>query len=59
MSNRKSIVSQTDVARMVRACRQLGLEIHAIVVRQDGIRVETTKNNEPSSVSEDETLVVM
>jgi hypothetical protein len=58
MSNRKSIVSQTDVARMVRACRQLDVPIYAIEVGPNGIRVETAKKTD-SSPPEDETPVVM
>lgn len=43
MSNRSALVTQAEVARVIRACRQTGLAITRIVVRPDGVEVETAE----------------
>lgn len=40
MSNRPATVTQADVARVIRACRQCGVTIARVVVRADGVSVE-------------------
>ncbi len=44
MSNRKSIVGQADIARVIRACRQAGQPVSRIVIRPDRVEVETGKD---------------
>ena len=37
MSNRAAMVSQADIARVIRACRQEGVRVIRIVVRKDSV----------------------
>jgi hypothetical protein len=40
MGNRAAIVSQADIARVIRACRQEGVRVMRIVVRKDSVSIE-------------------
>lgn len=41
MPRRAALVTQADVARALRACRQAGLAVTRIIVRADGAAIET------------------
>jgi hypothetical protein len=47
VSYRPATVTQADVARVIRACRQEGLEIKRIVVRKDGVSIEAACDEGP------------
>jgi hypothetical protein len=57
--NRPAIVSQADVARVIRAAKKAGLEIARIVVRPDGVAVETRRSDEPNETVEPKPEVVL
>jgi hypothetical protein len=40
MGNRAAMVSQADIARVIRACRQEGVRVIRIVVRKDSVSIE-------------------
>jgi hypothetical protein len=42
MGRRPAEVSQADIARTIRAMRDAGLTVVRVVVRRDGVAVETT-----------------
>lgn len=42
MSPRPATVSQADVVRAIRACQKAGVPIARVVVRGDGVSIETT-----------------
>ncbi len=44
MPRRPALVTQADVTRTIRAMQSLGLEIAAVVVRPDGVSVETKRD---------------
>jgi hypothetical protein len=44
MSNRPALVTQADVARVIRACRRTGLTVMRVVVKPDGVEVETAEH---------------
>lgn len=46
MSNRPATVTQADVQRVIRACRKEGVAIARVVVRGDGVSIETTEGEE-------------
>lgn len=41
MSNRPATVTQADVRRVIRACQREGLAVARVVVRPDGVSIET------------------
>ena len=41
MPRRAASVTQADIARAIRALQAAGLSVHCVVVRQDGIALET------------------
>lgn len=41
MSNRPATVTQADVERAIRACQRRGVPIVRVVVRKDGVAIET------------------
>jgi len=45
VSNRPAIVSQADVARVIRACRKEGLVVDRIIVKGDRVEVEAVKDS--------------
>ena len=47
MSRRPAIVTQADVRRLIRAVRQEGLHVRGVVVRADGIALETAESPAP------------
>ena len=46
--NRRATVTQADVARAIRAAKKEGLTVTRLVVRPDGIAVETSENVQPT-----------
>ena len=42
MSRRAAMVTQADIARAIRAVRDAGLPVVRVVVRSDGVAVETS-----------------
>jgi hypothetical protein len=42
MSNRRAIVTQAEVARIIRAAQAAGLTVERIVARADGVAIETS-----------------
>jgi hypothetical protein len=47
--NRRATVTQADVARTIRATKKEGLTVTRLVVRPDGIAVETSENDQPDA----------
>lgn len=45
MGNRAAIVSQADIARVIRACRQEGVRVMRIVVRKDSVSIEAANGD--------------
>jgi hypothetical protein len=43
MSGRAAVVTQADVARVIRALKATGLTIARVIARPDGVAVETTE----------------
>lgn len=43
MANRATIVTQADVTRTIKACQKAGLTIARVVVRVDGVAIETNE----------------
>jgi hypothetical protein len=46
MGNRAAMVSQADIARVIRACRQEGVRVIRIVVRKDSVSIEAADADE-------------
>lgn len=46
MSPRPATVSQADVVRAIKACQKAGIAIARIVVRGDGVAIETSDGSE-------------
>ncbi|ACL62095.1 hypothetical protein [Methylobacterium nodulans] len=44
MSRRQAVVRQADIARTIRAMRDAGLTVVRVVVRPDGVALETTED---------------
>lgn len=66
MPRRAATVTQADIARVIRAVQAAGLPVHRIVVRPDGVAVETIPQLEPQSgadpgaeVANEERVVVL
>jgi len=49
MSNRRATVTQADIARAIRAAKKEGLTVARLVVRSDGVAVETSENDQPDA----------
>lgn len=49
MPRRGALVTQADIARAIRAVRDAGLPVLRVVVRPDGVAVETVKSPDPSA----------
>ena len=49
MSNRRATVTQADIARAIRAAKKEGLTVARLVVRSDGVAVETSENGQPDA----------
>jgi hypothetical protein len=49
-------VTQADVARVIRACRQAGLTVVRVTVRSNGVSVETTSNTNTEFTGEGNVL---
>jgi hypothetical protein len=49
MSNRRATVTQADIARAIRAAKKEGLTVARLVVRIDGVAVETSENDQPGA----------
>ncbi|WP_082523927.1 hypothetical protein [Methylobacterium sp. Leaf399] len=43
MPRRAALVTQADIARAIRAAQAAGLSVHRVVVRADGVAVETNE----------------
>ena len=61
MSRRPALVTQADVKRVIAAAQAAGLTVHRILIRQDGVSVETvdSKDDTPSLVPELERRVIV
>ena len=46
MGNRAAMVSQADIARVIRACRQEGVRVIRIVVRRGRVSIEAADADE-------------
>ena len=55
MGNRTAVLSQADVARVIRACRRAGLSVVRAVVRADMVDVETAGTAGDNSAIQAET----
>ncbi len=45
MPRRPALITQADVSRAIRAVQAVGLDVAAVVVRPDGVSVETRPSN--------------
>lgn len=52
MPRRAAMVTQADVARVIRVMEAAGLSLHRVVVRPDGVAVETIPQPEPQSAAD-------
>lgn len=66
MPRRAAMVTQADIERAIRAAQAAGLPVHRIVVRSDGVAVETIPRPEPqfeadpgADVANEERVVVL
>jgi hypothetical protein len=50
MSNRRAIATQADVSRAIRAAQKAGLTVVRVIVREDGIAVETAEGGEQAPI---------
>ncbi len=48
MANRAAVVSQADIARVIRASHQAGMRVLRIVVRKDSVVVEAIDALQPT-----------
>ncbi|AMN44708.1 hypothetical protein RHPLAN_62990 [Rhodoplanes sp. Z2-YC6860] len=48
MSHKPAIVTQAEIARAIRAVSAAGLQIIRVVVRRDGVAIETSTGENPS-----------
>lgn len=53
MPRRAATVTQADIARTIRAMRQAGLTVARIVVRADGVAIETEDAGGPPPIDGD------
>lgn len=58
MSNRRATVTQADVARAIRAAKKEGLTVTRLVVRPDGIAVETSANPQQITIEPESEVVL-
>lgn len=54
MPRRAAVVTQADIARAIRAARHAGLPVLRIVVRPDGVAVETAAEPAPETGEQDD-----
>ncbi|KQP35969.1 hypothetical protein [Methylobacterium sp. Leaf100] len=66
MPRRAAVVTQADIARAIRAVQAAGLPVMRVVVRSDGVAVETVLPPDhaaapqlPDEVANDERVVVL
>jgi hypothetical protein len=52
MPRRAATVTQADIARAIRAIQAAGLPVHRIVVRADGVSVETIPSEDRATEAE-------
>lgn len=45
MSNRPALVTQADVKRVIRACQAAGLTVVRVIVKHDGVQIETSEDS--------------
>ena len=66
MPRRAAVVTQADIARAIRVVQEAGLPVIRVVVRSDGVAVETVRPPDqngdpqlPDEVANDERVVVL